>query len=401
MNLNESGPQSGPRSGLSDGTPKAKRKHGEATIYWNAEKSAWYYRVQVDGKRYKRSTGVRSKSERKTAERRAKDLAKAILEKDQVALDAIVARPGFSTVGELLDRWEKAGPIKSAPAVSGRFERYVAAALQTTTPREEKLDRALDAEVFRKWTQAQAAAGRGEDGIRSDVNSIKSVVQPSVFYAYADIKLPPVQAFRSVVFSTRRREAKGAVKRAAFVCIAPDVLARMEAAAEALRTSEALGDRQVWAVFALMRWCGLRNHETIDLRWSWVRQGKKSKILEFTTRDLGGGKFYYPKGRDGAVPVRAELLDQLRQAFPESEEYVIPRDCLTEAENICERAINRFVEKFLSRRGKKLAYNLRMQFGAEVAMRDGLEVASRMLRHGSTQTTWAYYHDLVTEPDPL
>jgi integrase len=175
----------------------------------------------------------------------------------------------------------------------------------------------------------------------------------------------------------------------------------MEAAAEALRTSEALEDRQVWAVFALMRWCGLRNHETIDLRWDWIRQGKKSMVLEFTTRDLGKGKFYYPKGRAGAVPVRADLLEQLRAAFPESEEFVIPRKFQSDAEKICERAVNRFVEKFLSRRGKKLAYNLRMQFGAEVAMRDGLEVASRMLRHASTQTTWAYYHDLVTEPDPL
>jgi integrase len=393
MNINTSGSQSGPR--------KTTRKHGEATVYWDEEKGAWYYRVQVDGKRYKRSTEIRSKSEKKTAERKAKELSRAILEKDQVALDAMVARPGFSTVGELLDRWEKAGPIKSAPAVSGRFERFVAAALQTTTPREEKLDRALDGEVFRKWTQAAAAAGRGEDGIRSDVNSIKSVLQPSVLYAYSDLKLPPVEAFRSVVFSTRRRESKGAVKRAAFVCIPPDVLARMEAAAEALRTSDALEDRQVWAVFALMRWCGLRNHETIDLRWDWIRQGKKSMVLEFTTRDLGKGKFYYPKGRAGAVPVRADLLEQLRAAFPESEEFVIPRECQTDAEKICERAVNRFVEKFLSRRGKKLAYNLRMQFGAEVAMRDGLEVASRMLRHASTQTTWAYYHDLVTEPDPL
>jgi hypothetical protein len=65
--------------------------------------------------------------------------------------------------------------------------------------------------VLRKWTQEAASAVRGDDGIRSDVNSIKSVLQPSVLYAYSDLKLPPVQAFRSVVFSTRRRESKGAV----------------------------------------------------------------------------------------------------------------------------------------------------------------------------------------------
>ena len=175
----------------------------------------------------------------------------------------------------------------------------------------------------------------------------------------------------------------------------------MEAAAERLRQSDDPQDRRVWAVFALMRWCGLRNTEAVDLRWAWIRQGKKSKVLDFVKRDLGGGEFYYPKGRDGAVPVREELLEELRAAFPEEQEFVIPRENKTDAENLCQRDINRFVEKFLARRGKKLSYNLRMQFGAEIAMRDGLEVASRMLRHSSTQTTWAYYHDLVTEPDPL
>jgi hypothetical protein len=44
---------------------------------------------------------------------------------------------------------------------------------------------------------------------------------------------------------------------------------------------------------------------------------------------------------------------------------------------------------------------LRKQFGAEVALRDGLEVASRMLRHGGIQTTWKYYHGLLVEPSPL
>jgi hypothetical protein len=48
-----------------------------------------------------------------------------------------------------------------------------------------------------------------------------------------------------------------------------------------------------------------------------------------------------------------------------------------------------------------VSYALRGQFGAEVTMRSGIEVASRMLRHASIQTTWAHYHDLVSEPDPL
>lgn len=379
------------------------RKHGEITVDWIERRRAWYYRAMIDGRRYEKSTGVYTDSSagRAQALKKAKEIDFALRHGSKKKIASVVARPGFSTVGDLLDRWEQAGPIKSARAVSARFERYVRAALKSPHPRNEKLDLALNGETLRRWITEQAKSGRGEDGIRSDLASLKSVLQPSVLHAYADLELPPVENFRSVVFSSRRREGKGAVKRAAFVCLAPEVLARMEKAAERLRQSADVEDRRVWAAFVLMRWCGLRNRETIQLRWSWIRQGKKSKVVEFSKRDLGNGEFYYPKGRDGVVPIREDLLKQLRAAFPDEKEFVIPRKNETDALDVCQRGINRFAEKYITRRGKKISYNLRMQFGAEVAMRSGLEVASRMLRHASTQTTWDYYHDLVTEPDPL
>jgi hypothetical protein len=140
----------------------------------------------------------------------------------------------------------------------------------------------------------------------------------------------------------------------------------------------------------------------MELRWDWVREGAKGPLLDFVKRKLPDGTMYVPKGRDGAVPVRRELLEQLRAAFPGDGEFVIPRKHKTDAEDLYQRTINEWAHGFLKNRpGNKVSYALRGQFGAEIAMRSGLEVASRMLRHGSFQTTWAHYHDLVSEPDPL
>jgi len=382
----------------------AKRKHGEVTVSWNARRGAWYYRVQIAGRRVERSTGVvqHNGAGRSVALKKAKEIAEALRKGDQVALDEVSQRPGYGTVKELLDAWELAGPIKSAEAVATRFKRYVRESFKTEAWEKVGLAEALDADRFRIWVQAQAEAKRSEAGIRSDVSSIRSVVAPGVVSAYRTFKLPPVEKFRAVTLSTRRREGAGAVKVRPFVAIPQAELQRMEKVSERLRRSRSEKWRRVWAVFALMRWCGLRNTETVELRWGWVRQGSKGPLLDFVARDLPEGGKYYPKGRDGSVPVRQELLDQLKEAFPESKEFVIPRTSPTDAENLCLRAINRFVERYLkSRRGKKVAYNLRGQYGAEIAMRSGIEVASRVLRHSSYQTTWAHYHDLVSEPEPL
>jgi integrase len=80
--------------------------------------------------------------------------------------------------------------------------------------------------------------------------------------------------------------------------------------------------------------------------------------------------------------------------------FVIPRVNRTEVEVLTERRINAFVRPFIPDRMKG-AYELRKQFGAEVARRDGIEVASRVLRHADIKTTWKHYHALLDEPAPL
>jgi integrase len=162
-----------------------------------------------------------------------------------------------------------------------------------------------------------------------------------------------------------------------------------------------------------MRWCGLRNSEVAALRWGWFVRGRRGPVLELVERVLPDGSRWEPKGRSGTVPIRRRLLAQIRRALrpafaqeglrrakPELAGFVIPRAHGTDAAHLVERRINEFVRPFLPDR-QKGAYELRKQFGAEIAMRDGLEVASRLLRHGAITTTWAHYHALVNEPEPL
>jgi integrase len=149
-----------------------------------------------------------------------------------------------------------------------------------------------------------------------------------------------------------------------------------------------------------MRWCGLRNIEVAALRWEWLVEGSRGRLWRIEPRRLEDGTWWKPKGRAGDVPMRAELLEQLAAATDNRTGFVIPRANPTEAETVTERTINRFVRRFIPDRNKG-AYELRKQFGAMVALRDGLEVASRMLRHGSIQTTWKHYHALLNEPAPL
>jgi integrase len=100
------------------------------------------------------------------------------------------------------------------------------------------------------------------------------------------------------------------------------------------------------------------------------------------------------------VPVRLRLLAQLRRALGRDGEFVIPRGNPTDAHALTHRTINAFVRPFIPERTKG-AYELRKQFGAEIAMRDGIEVASRVLRHVDIKTTWKHYHALLNEPAPL
>jgi hypothetical protein len=367
---------------------RAQRKHGEVTVYKPAGEKCWYYRVMVHGKRRNRTTGH---TDRKLALAQAKIIAKDLLKGGDAR--ETMARPGYASVGDVCRVWLEMSPASTRRNNVSTLRKFVrsfaggdadAVALSRVTAAELR-------NYLRAWPGSP-------EGRKSTARQILAMFQPLALDWYRDARLvlPEVAELRKVRIETKddEEEFEG------FSLIPAAVLKEMDAAADELRRSADLEERRVWAVYALMRWCGLRNIEVAALRRDWVVRGRHSPLLQLVRRRLPDGSWWKPKGRSGEVPVRLRLLAQLRRALGRDGEFVIPRAHATDAFTLTHRTINAFVRPFIPERVKG-AYELRKQFGAEIAMRDGIEVASRLLRHGSFQTTWKHYHALVHEPAPL
>lgn len=384
-----------------DQVTRTQRRHSEVSVYKPAGAETWYYRVQIHGKRFNRSTG---QTTRAAAIVQARALAKEL----RAGGDArtMMVKPGYATAGQLADVW-MANATASTAADNVRVLARWISSWHAGDWREVSLAQCTG-ERFERWLRDY----QGSDvGRKTTWATLRALWQPKAlrWYAKAGLVLPDVAGLREVRPPAEDRKRGGRFQ--GFRVIGPDVLARMDAAAEELRRAPELERRRVWAVYSLMRWCGLRNSEVAALRWGWIVRGRRGPVIELVERTLPDGSTWQPKGSSGTVPVRLRLLAQVRRAMRsassdvrrdkrQATDYVIPRQHATDAARLVEREINDFVRPFLPDR-QKGAYELRKQFGAEISMRDGIEVASRLLRHGSISTTWGHYHALVNEPEPL
>jgi integrase len=363
------------------------RKHGEITVEWRAAKNAWYFRVQENGKRVAKSTGVRiqSASGRAAAVAKAKAIAGALATADEHKIAAVVKRPGFAKCGEVAQIYKEHGPAASVTKSLSRFAAFVKEVTSRQDWEEQSTHQVLTASAMRGWIEAQKKAGRSESGIHTDVQTIKSVVARKRFYLFEKLKLPNLTDFWAVSGGSATTEGYQPIDR--------EALRRMDRAA---RIPLRRFDARVWAIYWLMRKAGLRNDEVQYLKWSWVDwQPDGTADLVLIRRED-----WTPKGRSGRVPLRARMLRLIQKALGGEGEYVIPRTTKTEAFDLTHYGINEFVRQFIPD-GEKGAYNLRKEYGAQIAGRDGIEVASRLLRHRDIQTTFNHYHNLIKRPKPL
>ncbi len=366
-----------------------KRGHSDVTVYREPGQQVYYYRVQVDGRRYKRSTG---KTNYKEALAQAKIISRGLREDGQAR--TTMKRPGYATVGDVLAVWLERSPAKTRKNNASALRKWVRSFAGADA--DDVCMTRLSAEAFERYLRAWPGSPEGRASTWRQIRAVFAE-QPMRWYRQAELVLPDLTEFRLARAETLAREQRFE----GFSPIAAEVLAEMDARAERLRTSSSGEDRRVWAVYALMRWCGLRNIEVAALRWEWLVRGSRNYLWRFEGRQLEDGSWYAPKGRPGDVPVRRRLLGQLRWALKTRRTgFVIPRANATDAEVLTERAINEFVRPFVPDR-TKAAYELRKQFGAEYCLRHGIEQASRVMRHGDIKTTWKHYHALLNEPAPL
>ena len=371
---------------------RQQRRHHEVSVFKEPGSEFYYYRVKIHGKRFKRSTNQTTLA---AAIAQAKVIRRELLEDGQGR--ATMKQPGFATVGDVLRVWMERSTAETRANNRSTFKKWVRSFAQGD---EEAVSMTrCTAEALERYLQKWPGSPQGRESTWRQVRAVFAK-EPLRWYRQAGLVLPDMEEFRAVKGKVKARERsfKG------FVPLRPEVLAEMDRAAEQLRRSADLEERKIWAVYALMRWCGLRNSETTALRWEWLVRGQKGYLWKFEVHKDEEGNWQEPKGTPGQVPVRRRLLGQLRYALKSRRSgFVIPRANATEADNLASRGINDFVRRWFPEAGpkEKKAYDLRKQYGSEIALRDGIEVACRILRHADIKTTWNHYHALLNEPAPL
>jgi integrase len=363
------------------------RKHGEITVEWRAAKNAWYFRVQENGKRVAKSTGVRiqSASGRAAALLKAKAIAGALATEDEHKIAAVVKRPGFAKCGEVADLFDLHGPAKSKAKAVSRFGAYVREVSGKADWREVSTHLVLTPEAMRSWIDAKIKAGKSESGTRSDVQAVRQVVAQRRMHIFKEIKLPNLDEFYKV--------SGGAAPDQAYDPVSRKVMRSMDRAA---RIPLRKANPRVWAIYWLMRKAGLRNSEVEKLEWKWIEfKDDKSVEIAMLRRDNWKSK----NGKYGRVPFNPRLMRLMRAALGQEGEFVLPRTSETDAYNLTHYDINEFVRRFIPD-GSKGAYNLRKEFGSAIIERDGIETAAKLLRD-SIAVTEAHYYGQLNRPKPL
>lgn len=152
--------------------------------------------------------------------------------------------------------------------------------------------------------------------------------------------------------------------------------------------------RNAHACYWLMRRCGLRNTEVENLRWEWFKPDDTGKIW----LHLVDYPYWKPKGTPGSVPVARELYEELVAIFgpprPGPEGYVL-LGTKDHRDDGVHRAASKFCRRHLGGDRNKSVYELRKQYGSEVAGEYGIETAAKLLRHADISTAWKHYIDVI------
>ncbi len=361
---------------------------GESYTFW-LRGGKFYLRLTRNGKAIWKSLKTTSKPVALERAKRALDE----LERNEWQPAVKSTQPErLATLGEILETFRASG---SQTLLSHRSIRQYAGSLEelvsTATGKEynpETSSSILTEELIRRYMAAcrmidpaTGAPRRPDHSIQSSITQARCVLQENFSDIYRHLKLPDLTGFRA-----KKRFKKNT--ESGFVPLDRQTVIDMEAAADRLwEIREA-----VWIPYAFMSVLGLRNGEVEKARWSdfeertvFDAKGNPSRVRVFRVRAD------YEEAISGEIEVPDDLWAKL-QPYKEdaTTEFVVPGKNKTERAQVCDRNINRFVERFIRDR-EKVSYELRKWAGSIVATRHGIYAAQRFLRHKSVTTTERYY----------
>lgn len=344
-------------------------------IFRRGPQGIFYSRRQVGGRDHWKSLDTPLKT---TAIANAKAWLDAIqtasVDAKWSALDPVRSRSPFATVQQIIDRFEEraAGALRIDAHTVATYCNCLANVVRLATgsePDAVKADALTEATV-RTFVEQARAAGRSESGIRSTLVQARSVLAPAALYIYApDLRIPAdLSGFRTKIrFET--------AEDIGFEPIPNEAIAEMETAAAALRSA----DPATWLVYMLMSRLGLRNVECERATLDWL----DADGLHLNVPETKGGRSRHLSLPDDLT------ADQIRE-IAGSGPNIIPAPNSTDRKIICQRSINRFVERFIPDR-EKVSYELRKWAGSLVWSSQGAEAAMHFLGHRLMTTTSRYY----------
>lgn len=369
-------------------------------IYIPAGKRVYYANFRFQGKQINQSTGATNKA---TAQRIANKKRADMLDGHFDVMPKL--RDDTPTVGKVIDVYRERSRVASAKAVAADFLTVVAEGNGITDParrhlaRDLRLTKALTADTMLAFRDRK---GNTRSPISTDkmMRSARSIFSARARELYRGIKLPELSAWLKVAPLGGGNDKK-------FQRIPESTLALMDGSTEIMlrlaRRKKKPDDRRqwinAWACYWVMRRCGLRNSEVENLRLDWIEGKDAEGDLQIW---LIKREDWKPKGTEGKVPMARDLYQKLVsvlgkervQSDDDKEPVYLLVGTKTDRKEAIRRHVNTYVKRFLTDRPtEKFAYELRKQWGSEMARLHGIETAAKLLRHADIKTAWDHYFD--------
>jgi hypothetical protein len=292
--------------------------------------------------------------------------------------------------GRIVDRYLAHSVVRNKREVASDFLRVAAvgAKIDRNDARDLPLSRlTADAMIYFR----DRGDGRTPTTTNSLMRSARSIFSMRAMEHYRDLAIPKcVHEWRRVAYLKETHDHS-------FHAIPPETLTAMDHGADMMlrlsawhKWTPAINEwKNAWACYWLMRLCGLRNSEVEELRWHWISERDKTLYIDIIERK---GEFR-PKAASGSVPLDKGLHGLLVELFgPPRDGAHVLLGTKTDREVGCLRRVNDFVRRYLPDRVKG-AYELRKQYGSEMAAKYGIETAAKLLRHRDIKTAWSHYYD--------
>jgi integrase len=405
------------------------RKRRNDVYVFKRDDSAYYlcsYRVKVRdperGIRTIQRTLSTQTADDKVAQKRANRMREEDVARfyDNEQGTRVNLRDDYPTCGQIVDLYLAVARNKSTKNVARDFLTVVAEGtmiLGDKAGREKARSikaSELTTDHMLRWRNQEARIKAGlEPRTPANVNyfmrAAKSVFSnQNTTETYNGLKLPPsIDLWRKISFLK-------APKNGGFQQIPQAVLARMDRRARKFflriarwyqrHKNERFVNQYLnaHACYWLIRRCGLRNSEVEQLRWEWFKKDEEGKIW----LHLVHYPYWEPKGSPGKIPVAQDLYHELVSIFgpprsgPDGFVLLGTKDHRDDGSH---RAPSKFCRKYVRGDRDKSLYELRKQYGSEIALRYGIEMAAKLLRHADIHTTWKHYMDLLKlrEVQPL